>query len=105
MTNFIDYIEVAKPSENGSSEESQMLVRKSAITRIYPYSLNEATYTLHGINPSGTVICIGEYHYYAKESYDEIKKALLYPDKKDQNLEKLYAEAYMACKKYNRNNK
>jgi hypothetical protein len=101
MNNYTDYIEIVRVftfDEDISSELAYTvpcLVRKSNIISVEPRTddVNEkGTYVK---TTSGDIIL-------ALETYADLKSALLYPSKKDQNAEKLYSEAFMACKKYNR---
>ena len=101
MTNYTDYIEIVRVftfDEDVSSELAYTvpcLVRKSNIISVEPRTddLNEKGAYIK--TASGDIILV-------MESYADLKSALLYPNKKEQNAEKLYAEAFMACKKYNR---
>ena len=101
MNNYTDYIEIVRVftfDENAdiSSEYSvPCLVKKANVISVEPRidDVNEkGTYVK---TTSGDIIL-------ALETYADLKSALLYPSKKDQNTEKLYSEAFMACKKYNR---
>lgn len=101
MTNYTDYIEITRTygfedTYVDAPYSFPCLVKKSSIVSIEPRT--------DDVNEKGAYIKTigGDLKILAMESYADLKSALLYPSKKDQNAEKLYSEAFMACKKYNR---